>query len=158
MSLRERLGSLVPDGVKRHRAKRDAAFLEAAREAYRAAAREAAESFEGPVRVDHRSADRPPAASTMQEEALSAARARVPEVEPATQSLRWATALPKQQASQPPTALSPASLPADDARAQAAQLHLGEASLDHLLRVPDSVDVAADDFFGGLARRVEGDR
>jgi hypothetical protein len=34
----------------------------------------------------------------------------------------------------------------------------GTAALDHLLRSPTSVDSAADDFFEGLVRRVEGDR
>jgi hypothetical protein len=157
--LRDRLGDLIPNRIKRDRAERDAAFLEAAREAYRAAARDAAQYFDAPARVADRAAGSPSAPSMTPEDAPSVAGARSPEVDhPATPPWSRAAARPGQRDSQPLSVLPQASLPAGGARAQTLTPHVGEAPLDHLLQVPESVDVAADGFFGGLARRVEGDR
>jgi len=62
-----------------------------------------------------------------------------------------------------PVAAIPASEPTPrpgrgERTARESRRRAGKSALDHLLLSPRSVDSAADDFFDGLVRRVEGDR
>jgi hypothetical protein len=151
MPLRARLGSLVPDAIRRRRTDDDAAFVEAAREAYRAAAQEAAKYLEPGGHVTQRPAD-PDLVPPAEPADASAAEARAPEGEPDTPPWSWATRRPDEPGSEQPTGSPSTAAVAAVTRSQAREI-----PLDHLLRVPESVDAAADDFFAGLTRRVEGE-
>jgi len=152
------LGRFIPGPIKRLQADRDAAFVEAAREAYRAAASEAARYLEVGDGVEERPADKRPAPSSTLEDALAEVGAHASEAQPAAPPWSWAPRRPDQPGSEPSAVPSRAARPSAAAVARATRPQAGEVPLDHLLRVPESVDAAADDFFDGLTRRVEGHR
>lgn len=143
----ERLAGLMPGVAARIDPAEAAAYEEAAREAFRAAT-----TLETAKPLAPASTAGSPASTSGAVRPVAPVSARTtPTATPATEPAQEPA--PATPAAEPAPEPVTAERPARRSRRQA-----GEIALDHLLRPPESVDSAANDFFDGLVRRVQGDR
>jgi hypothetical protein len=143
----QRLAGLMPGVAARIDLAGAAAYEEAAREAFRAATTLETAS---PL-VPAPTAESPASTSGAARPVASVSARTAPAATPATEPAREPA--PATPAAEPSSQPVTAERPARRSRRQA-----GETALDHLLRPPESVNSAANDFFDGLVGRVEGDR